>query len=118
MATGAVSYIEMMWYHCPVYQGIHRSIAPIWRWLCLTYAALGIITPVGRIHLGVWLPGLMWLVCAAGTWQDKCVSVRGSLSILAPALAAVSYGRDFVITAFDPAAPPLKCAVNLTHCML
>ncbi len=126
MATGAVSCTETAWYHCPVHHGIHRSLAPAWRWLCLVYAALGVVVMTGHVHLGVRLPGLVpemvwglvWLVCAAGTWQDEYASVRGSLSILAPALSTVSYGLDVVLTVFGPPAPRPPAVVSLAHCVM
>lgn len=108
-------------------QGIHRSLAPVWRWLCLTYTCLGVSTMVGRVHLGVWLPGvvpetvwgLVWLACAAGTWQAKYASVRGSLSILAPALSMTSYGLDFTLGMLSPPpVPPMVSITALAHCAM
>ena len=107
-------------------QGIHRSFTPVWRWLCLTYTCLGVATMVGCVHLGVWLPsvvpemvwGLVWLACAAGTWQGKYTSVRGSLSILAPALSMTSYGLDFVIGALSFSSTPTGSLVDLAHCVM
>lgn len=127
MAAGAVPHAETLWYHGFMRQGIHRSLTPIWRWLCLTYVCLGVATMAGRVHLGVWLPGvvpetvwgLIWLVCAAGTWQGKYASVRGSLSILAPALCMMSYGLDFVIGALSlPLALPTESLEDLAHCVM
>lgn len=94
-------------------QGIHCSFTPFWRWLCLIYVCLGVTTMTGHVHLGTWLPGvvpetvwgLVWLVCAVGTWQGGYVSVRGSLSILAPALSTISYAIDFLLDQLIP--PPL-----------
>ena len=94
-------------------QGIHRSFTPVWRWLCLIYVCLGITIMTGRMHLGTRLPGvvpemvwgLVWLVCAAGTWQGRYASVRGSLSILAPALSTISYATDFLLDQLI--SPPL-----------
>nr|DAJ69150.1 MAG TPA: hypothetical protein [Caudoviricetes sp.] len=108
-------------------QGIHHSLTPLWRWLCLTYVCLGIVIMLGRVHLGAWLPGvvpetvwgLMWLICAIGTWQERRTSVRGSLSILAPALSMTSYGLDFVIGMLgDPSAPPPVIVTALAHCVM
>lgn len=106
--------------------GVHGSFTPIWRWLCLVYVCLGVITLVGRFHLGVRLPNvlpepvwaLVWLGCAAGTWQETYTSVRGSLSILAPALSAASYAVDFLFDQF--VAPPLPDGgvVDLAHCAM
>lgn len=127
MAAGAVPHAETPWYNGAMRQGIHHSLAPIWRWLCLTYICLGVTTWAGRVHLGVWLPGvvpetvwaLTWLVCAAGTWQGKYASVRGSLSILAPALSMTSYGLDFVIGVISPSpASPAEGLVSLAHCVM
>lgn len=127
MAAGAIPYAETLWYHGLVRRDIHSSFTPIWRWLCLTYVCLGVATMAGRVHLGVWLPGvvpetvwgLVWLVCAAGTWQGKYPSVRGSLSILAPALSMTSYGLDFGSDVFSlPMTPPAESLVNLAHCVM
>lgn len=127
MVTGAVPYAETLWYHGLMRQGIHRSFTPVWRWLCLTYVCLGVVIMVGHVRLGVWLPGvvpetvwgLVWLVCAAGTWQGKYASVRGSLSILAPALSMTSYGFDFAIGVFSPpSASPTESLVDLAHCVM
>lgn len=127
MAAGAVPYAETLWYHGLMRQGIHRSFTPVWRWLCLTYVCLGVATMAGHVHLGVWLPGvvpetvwgLVWLTCAAGTWQGRRASVRGSLSILAPALSATSYGLDFVLGVLSPSlTPPADSLVDLAHCVM
>lgn len=108
-------------------QDSHRSFTPVWWWLSLTYTCLGVITVAGRVHLGIWLPGvvpepiwgLVWLACAAGTWQERYASVRGSLSILAPALSMTSYGLDFVISVFSPSpASPAESLVDLAHWVL
>ena len=105
---------------------IHSSFTLVWRWLCLVYVCLGIATVVGCFRLGDWLPGvvpemvwgLVWLVCAAGTWQEKYASVRGSLSILAPALSMMSYGLDFVIGVLgSPSALPTESIAALAHCI-
>ena len=126
MAAGAVPHAETPWYNGAVHQGIHRSLAPVWRCLCLTYVCLGVATMVGRVHLGVWLPGvvpetvwgLVWLVCAAGTWQGKYASVRGSLSILAPALSMTSYGLDSVFDVFTVPPMPGGGVRDLAHCVM
>lgn len=106
--------------------GIHSSFTPVWRWLCLTYVCLGVATLGGRMHLGVWLPGLVpepvwglvWLVCAAGTWQGKYATVRGSLSILAPALSMTSFGLDFVFDMFTVPPMPDGGINDLAHCVM
>lgn len=126
MAAGAVPRAETLWYNGTMRQGIHRSFTPVWRWLCLTYTCLGVTTMFGQVHLGVWLPGvvpetvwgLVWLVCAVGTWQGRYASVRGSLSILAPALSMTSYGLDFAIgvLGLSPALPTESLAA-LAHCV-
>lgn len=127
MAAGAVPHAETLWYHGLMRQDIHRSFTPVWRWLCLTYTCLGVTTVVGRVHLGLWLPGvipetvwgLVWLVCAAGAWQGRYASVRGSLSILAPALSMLSYGLDFAIGALSlPPTSPTENLENLAHCVM
>ena len=126
MAAGAVSHAEMLWYHGLMRHGIHSSFTPVWRWLCLTYVCLGVAILVGRIHLGIWLPGLVpepvwalvWLVCAAGTWQGKYAAVRGSLSILAPALSMTSYGLDFVFDMFPVSPMPDGGTGDLAHCVM
>ena len=107
-------------------QSIRRSFASVWRWLCLTYASLGVVIMVGRVRLGVWLPstvpetgwGLIWLVCAAGTWQGKYTSVRGSLSILAPALSMMSYGFDFGIDMLSPSPASIVGLADLARCVM
>ena len=110
-----------------MHQDTRRSVTPAWQWLCLIYTCLGVAIMLGHVHLGVWLPGvipeivwgLVWLVCAAGTWQGKYTSVRGSLSILAPALSATSYSIDFVIRVVStPPMPPVESVMTLTHCVL
>ena len=82
---------------------------------------------VGRLHLGVWLPGVVpelmwgsvWLVCAAGTWQGRYTSVRGALSILAPALSMTSFGLDFAIDVLSgPSVLLAGSLVDLAHCVL
>lgn len=106
--------------------GIHSSFTPVWRRLCLVYVCLGVTTLVGHFHLGVWLPStlpepvwaLIWLGCAAGTWQGKYASVRGSLSILAPALSMASYAIDFLLDQFTLPAPPDGGLVDLAHCVM
>lgn len=126
MATGAVSHAETLWYHGHMRQSIHRFFTPVWRWLCLTYACLGVTVMTGRVHLGVWLPGavpetawgLVWLVCAAGAWQGKYTSVRGSLSILAPALSMMSYGLDFVTDMLSLSLAPIVSLTDLAHCVM
>lgn len=126
MAAGAVPYAETLWYHGLMRQGVHRSLTPVWRWLCLTYVCLGVATMVGCAHHGSWLPGvvpetvwgLVWLVCAAGTWQGKYASVRGSLSILAPALSTTSYGLDFVIGVFRLPSASATNLAYLAHCIM
>lgn len=127
MAAGVVPHAETLWYHWCMRRGIHRSFTPIWRWLCLTYVCLGVATMAGRVHLGAWLPGvvpetawgLAWLVCAVGTWQGRYASVRGSLSILAPALSTTSYGLDFVIGMVSlPPTLPAESLENLAHCVM
>lgn len=105
---------------------IHSFFTPVWRWLCLVYVCLGAATLVGHFHLGVWLPNtlpesvwaIIWLGCAAGTWQGKYTSVRGSLSILAPALSMVSYAIDFLLDQFI--VPPASNGgiVDLAHCIM
>lgn len=126
MMAGAVPHAETLWYHGLMRQGTHRSSTRVWWWLCLTYASQGVAIMIGRVHLGVWLPGavpetvwgLVWLVCAAGTWQGKYTSVRGSLSILAPALSMMSYGLDFVIDMLSLFPAPTVGLVDLAHCMM
>lgn len=105
--------------------GIHSSFTPVWRWLCLVYVCLGTATLVGHFHPGTWLPGvlpeavwsLVWLGCAAGTWQGKYASARGSLSILAPALSTASYATDFLLAQLA-GPPPDGGFVDLAHCVM
>ena len=88
---------------------VHRSFTPVWRWLCLAYVCLGVVVLTGGLRLGVWLPGhlpselcgLIWLMCAAGTWQGGFSGVRGACAILPPAVSTLSYAADwlFVVTA-------------------
>lgn len=107
-------------------RSIHSSFTPVWRWLCLTYVCLGVAILAGRMHFGVWLPGLVpepvwalvWLVCAAGTWQEKYAAVRGSLSILAPALSMTSYGLDFLLDQFAAPPPPAGGLADLARCVM
>ena len=89
------------------------------------YVRLSVITLVGHFHLGDWLPDVLpefvWalvrLGCAAGTWQETCTSVRGSLSIFAPALPAASHAIDFLLDQF--AAPlPGGGLVDPAHCVM
>lgn len=107
-------------------QGIHRSFTPFWRWLCLVYVCVGAVTLVGCFHLGTRLPNvlpepiwaLVWFGCAAGTWQETHPSVRGSLSILAPALSMASYAIDFLFDQFAASPPSGWWAVDLARCVM
>lgn len=106
--------------------GIHSSFTPVWRWLCLVYVCLGVATLVGHFHLGARLPNilpefvwaLVWLGCAAGTWQEKYTSVRGSLSILAPALSTASYAIDFLFDQFVLPPSPNGGLADLAHAVM
>lgn len=105
---------------------IHSSFTPVWRWLCLVYVCLGVITLVAHFHLGTRLPiilpepvwALVWLGCAAGTWQETYTSVRGSLSILAPALVTISYAIDLLLGQFATPPPPDGGIVDLACCVM
>lgn len=106
--------------------GIHSSFTPVRRWLCLVHVRLGIVTPVGRFHPGAWPPGalpepvraLLRLGCAAGTRRGRCTSVRGSLSILAPAPSTTSCAIDVLLDRFILPPLPDGGLVDPAHCVM
>ena len=105
---------------------VHRSFTPVWRWLCLIYMCLGVAVLTEGVHIGVWLPvhvpselwGVMWLVCAAGTWQGRYAGVRGACSILPPAVSMLSYAADWLIVTAKPGPQPCGDLTNLSQAVL